>query len=366
MGCGREWKPVLSVSWNTFEDLIEESVPLITDVMEDTKFEDLPYIRSFLTTDALSRRRSYTTYSPHLLALLDARGQKDEPTAWALLSGGIRLIEYEETLAAMEDDELQDALADISHILKKAFVRSGAVLTIAGGNNSERLLSGEIEKAMRNWPEAHIESSFQPLLEESGNTRILIDTQVNYNLEYLKEEETGIEYTESLSAFANLITDRVLMPVFRYQNSVYSVFFQINREEAFILTYRDPNFEKTYEEIFPSLGSLARQVLENITQEELDGYISGVYTDEAMPIGPIGRANLAIAGLLQGRDFFEETRQAMHALKTLTTKDLAVWADLLDRLYDSGLKVTVTSPMNADVLQEMFPVVLTELLKSTS
>ena len=358
-----EWRPVFSVSWETFSDLIDESVSLISEVLEQTRLTDLSYIRSMLTSDALTRRRNYTVSSPHTLTLLEARRETDEPTAWALLSGGIRLIEYEEALAAMDDSDLVEALTHITEVLGRSLSRENAILTVAGGKEACRQLAAKVENTMREWPE-QIEAERIPIPSEGKkNVRILVDSNVNYNLEYMTAEETGLEYTAGLSAFANVISDQVLMPVFRYQNSVYSVFFQISRDEAFILTYRDPNFGKSFTELFPFLGSLAREALADLTEEELAGYVSGVYSGVAMPIGPIARANLAISGLMRGRDFFLETREAMRDLKNLKTEDLIPWTDLLDKLSLSGLKVTVTSPGNANELTDLFPIVNTDFLK---
>ena len=359
-----EWHPVFSVRWQTFTDLIPESVALITEILTDTRMEDLPYIRSMLISDALGKRRYYTVSAPHALALLEAGRQTDEPTAWALLSGGIRLIEYEESLAAMGDEELSASLAIVGQALARAITREGAILTVAGSEESVSLLSASFDGWMRGLPESRANSE-EILLpaNEKENTRILIDTNVNYNLEYLPSEETGIGYTEALSAFTNLVTDKVLMPVLRFQNSAYSVFFEISRDSAFLLTYRDPNLEKTMGEIYPSLGDLVREALGSVTREELDGYISGVYTEKAMPVGPIRRADLAISGLLCGRDYFEESREAMRALKSLTMEDLSAWAILPDRLYESGLKITVTGPGNAGVLPEVFSTVNRDYLK---
>ena len=89
----------------------------------------------------------------------------------------------------------------------------------------------------------------------------------------------------------------------------------------------------------------------------------GVYAELAKPTGPIGRASLAVSGMLQNRDYFTETREAMRALKNLSPEELIPWTFLLDRLYESGLKVTVTGPENKDKIAELFTIVNSDLLK---
>ena len=359
-----EWRPVFSVEWATFDEYIRESAALVSEILSETCVDDLEYIRSILQSDALSRRKSYTVTNPENLAILEARRQTDEPTAWALLSGGVRLIEYEEALAAMDDEALTVTLQQIKEALTRALKRENMILTAIGSEKAISELSSEIAEWTHNWT-SELEDATHIILpeEKKGNALILVDTNVSYNMEYLTAEETDVTYTEALSVFTNFVTDKVLMPVLRYQNSVYSVFFEISRDETLLMTYRDPNFKSTFDEIFPSLGNHVREALQGLTQEELDGYTSGVYAELATQTGPIGRASLAVSGLLQGRDYFAEKREAMRELKTLTPEKLVPWTELLDRLHETGLKVTVTGPDNKDTLQELFTIVNSEMLK---
>ena len=91
-----------------------------------------------------------------------------------------------------------------------------------------------------------------------------------------------------------------------------------------------------------------------MTQADLDGYISSAYTSEAMPDGMIARAGKALAGALNNRDYFEETLENMHSLKALNKEKCMEFADILDRLYNEGLKMTVTGPQILPEAADLF------------
>ncbi|MBQ7486039.1 MAG: hypothetical protein IJT77_00900, partial [Clostridia bacterium] len=152
----------------------------------------------------------------------------------------------------------------------------------------------------------------------------------------------------------NLAEDQVLMPLLRYENSVYSVMFQMDEDRVMLMTYRDPNLVKTYSEIYPVLGDKLREALKFLTQDELNGYIASAYTSEAMPSGVLSRAGLAIQSALEHKDYFAEKLENMKSLKALTVDDVFEYAEIFDLLYNNGLKVTVTSPQKLEEAGDMF------------
>ena len=359
------WRPVFTISWNTFRDLAEESTELIRDILLNTSTEDLEYIRSALAADALNRRMNATSGAPHALAFREALRQTDEKSAYALQFSGANLIRYEERLAAMDDERLSAELQKGKDALAFVLCRDHAVLAAAGDGGSVAALKGLVREMLSDFPPMGAPADFGELLTApKGNAACEIDTGVSYNMEFIGTEELGIGYSAALNAFSNLALDRVLLTKLRYENSVYSVFFNITEDEgSYLLTYRDPNLAKTFGEIFPALGADLKAEMKNVTQDVLDGYISSAYAEEAMPLGPIGRARKALSGALENRDVFGETLKNMRSLKEMKVSDLEGYAQILDVLNERGLKVTVTSPQKLREMEAFFPIVNTDYLK---
>ncbi|MBQ8094646.1 MAG: insulinase family protein [Clostridia bacterium] len=360
----KTWIPVFEIDWNTFTDLAEESVALIDDIVSNTSMEDIAYIRSLISSDALDRRATYKVGMPYSVALQEAARQTNEKSAYLLQFGGFNLIAYEESLVQMDDDALRAELQKAKDALSYVLHQDHVVLTVAGEDASVLLMEKLIKEFLSRYPAMGEAVDYLPdSPAQTGNTAFLMDGNVSYNLEYLTMEQLGMEYNAAMGAFSNLALDQVLMPLFRFENSVYSVFFQMDEDRVMIMTYRDPNLAKTFGELYPAVGESVRSILADLTQEDLDGYISSAYTSEAMPVGMIGRANIAIQSVLNHKNYFDEQLNNMRSLKALTPEKILEYADILDRLYTDGLKMTVTNPQKLEEVPDMFPTVNSDLMK---
>lgn len=349
------WRPVYQIEWNTFKDLAASSIELIRDVVEDTSMQDISYIRSMLSEAAMDRRNTYKNGTPYSLAIQEATRQTDEETAYALLYGGYNLTAYEEKLVEMDDEALAAELAKAKDALRYVLHCDNATLLVAGDQEAIDLMHSLVKDFLSAYgPMGEPVDYREAIAGNTGNTAFMLDTAVSYNLEFLSLDQLGIEYSAALKAFTNLALDQALLPALRFENSVYSVFFQSNEENILLLSYRDPNLKKTFDEIFPTLGTRLKESLAKMTQADLDGYISSAYTSEAMPDGMIARAGKALAGALNNRDYFEETLENMHSLKALNKEKCMEFADILDRLYNEGLKMTVTGPQILPEAADLF------------
>ena len=279
----------------------------------------------------------------------------DPQMAYKLLYGGYNLIEYEERLAGMDDASLRSELQKAKDALSFVLHSDHAILTVSGERDAIRMMQSLVQERLSRFEPMGEPIAYADVLsDETGNTAFTIDTNVSYNLEYMSMDQMDIKYTGALSAFINLAEDQVLMPLLRYENSVYSVMFQMDEDRVMLMTYRDPNLVKTYSEIYPVLGDKLREALEFLTQDELDGYIASAYTTEAMPSGVLSRAGLAIQSALEHKDYFAEKLENMKSLKALTVDDVFEYAEIFDLLYNNGLKVTVTSPQKLEEAGDMF------------
>ena len=256
----------------------------------------------------------------------------------------------------MDDEALQAEIDRARLALAAAFSGKAPTATVVGSGPSIAHtvpLLRQLTAALRENAAAPDEPAVLPEWRE-GDTALLFTSNVSYNLEGLPLKDLGLEYDARLDVFSRLAADKVLIPVLRYQNSVYSVFFQFSPEACFLLTYRDPSLSKTYSGIFPSLGGILKDALKGISQTDLNSYINAVYSDYSGYVGPISAAETAVSDRLTGMNSFEYSRQMMDSLKQMTIDELAAYADILDTLSEKGLKVTATGPQMLEECPELF------------
>ena len=109
---------------------------------------------------------------------------------------------------------------------------------------------------------------------------------------------------------------------------------------------------ESFEEVLPTLGDAVRAL--DISQEELDGYITSAYSSLAMPMGPFTGADMAIEDALHDRNSFERTLARMRELKETTPEDITAYADILDKLAADGIRTSVGSPQLIQGASDLF------------
>ena len=130
------------------------------------------------------------------------------------------------------------------------------------------------------------------------------------------------------------------MPLLRDGNGAYGAYAGTLDGSFYIYTYRDPEVQESFD-TFMSLGRLLRED-DAITQEVLDGYILSSYSEYALSKGELTDGMSALTKLLSGHTQ-EETVGQMRLLKSMKAEDLAYYADVLDRVADTGRIATVAS-----------------------
>ncbi|MFR5796483.1 MAG: hypothetical protein ACLUI3_13690 [Christensenellales bacterium] len=148
-----------------------------------------------------------------------------------------------------------------------------------------------------------------------------------------------------------------MIPVMRFQYSAYDASAGMGKRNLIVSTYRDPNLATTYE-VFGQLGGMIRAL--DLTQDDLDGYITGAFGTLAMPMTAIRGGAAAVNDVLQGTDSFGETKEKMHVMKTFTPEDVQTYAAMFDKLAEQGVKLCIGSAAEIEKNAEMFDTIVTD------
>ncbi|MFQ9807429.1 MAG: hypothetical protein ACLR07_13960 [Christensenellales bacterium] len=98
----------------------------------------------------------------------------------------------------------------------------------------------------------------------------------------------------------------------------------------------------------------------DLTQDDLDGYITGAFGTLAMPMTAISGGAAAVNDVLQGTDSFGETKEKMHVMKTFTPEDVQTYAAMFDKLAEQGVKLCIGSAAEIEKNAEMFDTIVTD------
>lgn len=227
-------------------------------------------------------------------------------------------LDYYSFLEDAEAQVLSDPVkaGELLEEARNAFFHvSNAVFSFAGDENSilknrdarsrflSSMLPGSLPKVIYNLP--------IPAAREA----LIVDSQVQYNGIVCDYGTLGLPETGALGAVTSLVSDMLLYPMLRDRYGAYGVIHSaMERAGIVMISYRDPNLEKTFE-TYNSLPDLLRDLI--IDETKLSGYILSRYATLAMPAGELAGAGLWVASLIEGLDPARAITR-MKELKALT------------------------------------------------
>ena len=326
----REMKNIFTGFWYALPETLEDSFALFEDILLHTDFSDYDYIRSD-AANTYAQNQMYLDSSGLSFGLYAAASAYSDHAKYLYYTNTEALNDYLLKLSQYTDEEMDALVAKFDTFRDIILNQNGAVLTIMGNAESitraaalgYNLIAG-FDDTVREKEDYAAKIADLPL-----HTAIVTGGNVVYNLSMTDLEAAGYDRTDGgISVVQKIVDDKLLYPELRVKNSAYGAYTASTEGYVFVLySYRDPKVAETYE-VYESAGDFLRNL--DMSESELEGYITSVYGDLTSPIGPLSAAILGINDLLNGTDTYEETMKAIRDIKEFTPADIAKYADLLD------------------------------------
>ena len=354
------YHPYLDVSWTSLADQIGEGYGIIEEILLRTDFSDYDLIRKTVGQLSMSSKMMMELL-PDMMIESFADAALTEAGRYDLYTSGFAFIAYLDRVAAMNDGEMKETVERLEQVRSLLLNRNGLIVACAG---SEESISASMDCAMEFAAgldtAEHAQVSYDgelPVVPE--RMAIVLNGGVQYNLLAARTDDLVGELKGGLLALSQLTSDKVLLPILRYRNGAYGASASMDQQVTRVSSYRDPNLATTYE-AFNEVGETLRGL--ELTEEDLDGYISSVYVNFAMPEGPLTGAGTAIDDYIIGRDRGSLYLQWMKEIKQFSVEDVKACADLYDKLAETGVRVTAGSAAEIEKNRDLFDVVYTDLV----
>ncbi len=328
--------PYIRMTWKGRDEDLKAGYDLMYERVFKMKLDDAQKLLEGVSA-VRSALRSSIQASPFNVQLYRALGVTSPMYRYY---GYVNQLEYYEFLTGVET-ALQEDPAQVTARLQavSAFLENsdGAVAGFSGNKESQQAnapLAKEFFAGLKNHEER--EAVVYDLPRPAESEALAIESAVQFNGIAADFETMGLDpddYDAGLEAVTGLVLDKFLYPMLRDQYGAYSVFHStMNDEGMYIVTYRDPNVEETYQ-VFSRLPDLLRG--QAVDQKTLDGYILSAYVNYARSAGELNGAVGALLTTMEGREQ-DEALENMQALKAVTPDKLKKYADIYQALMQKG------------------------------
>lgn len=329
---GENNRPFLSFEWTSLAGDYQESLGLLMEILEHSRFDNREEMleavdAALLSLDGgrkdpydLATEISFTAYSE------SARYQEylKDQGCFAFLTQLRQELEQDPAAMAKLTEKLEQIREKILHRDHMM------VISIASEEHLEEL-SGLSQAILGELPSAPAPKPSYSLPGYPDRVGIIAESSLQYSAGTI-----SLQDAEGLSGaffpYIIALNDQYMVPELRFKGLAYSAEASFGSSLNYLsfMSYSDPNVAKTiqvYEAAAEALASLT------LTQEDLDGYILHAYSLVTAPASQTSMARNAIEMEINGTSVSQLEARKQEILSA-TLEDQAAAADLLARLLD--------------------------------
>ncbi len=326
----------LRAAWIAADEDMQAAYDFVYELLFETQFTDAQRVKELVSAKKNNLKNSITQ-GVYQSQLSRAQSIASESTRLYTYMTDIDYYLFLEQVEALMDQQPEAALMMLQAIQAMLNNSTGAISAFAGTAEGAANHRAAADAFLASLSKQEIVPAAYNIPAPARAEGIIIDSSVQYNLTFATWAELGLaDYTGDLDAVTALVNDTFLLPLLRDQYGVYSVLHGASADGIYLLTYRDPNVQETYD-VYAQLPELLKTYTAD--QETLDGYILSAYAYYATSTGELSGAATAIFNVIDGKAQ-DENLAHMKALKALKAKDLAKYVDAYTALVTTGARST--------------------------
>ena len=337
----REIDSYFLANWYALPETLEDSFALVEEILYHTDFSDYDYIRADAASN-YAQNRMYMNYNSTAFGSMAVSSNFEPVEKLNYYLNTEAQMDYWDKLSKYTDEEMDALVKKFEGFRGIMLNKTNTVLTVMG--NSENIL----RSAALGYK---LISGFDDTVRESVDyaarigdlplhTAVITGGNVVFNFAAADLEAAGYEkYDGGLRVITHIIDDKLLYPELRVKNSAYGGYSGLFGDYTFgCYSYRDPKVAETFA-VYETVGDFLREA--EISEAELEGYITSVYGDLTRPIGPLSAALKGISDLVTGVNSYDKTMKMIRDIKAFRPEDIAKYAPLGDAIVsDSAARVT--------------------------
>ena len=360
----RDINNIFLTVWFALPETLEESFDLVEEILYNTDFSDYDYIRSDAASNYALSQMYMDSNGPSYGALA-ARAVFSPAGKLNYYLNSEAQMDYWDKLSKYTDEEM-DALVEKFEGFRDIILnKNGALLTVMG--NTENIMRSAAlgYNLISKFDDTVLESvDYNARIEDLPlHTAIVTGGNVAFNFAAADLEAAGYEkYDGGLKVVTKIIQNKLFYPEIRVKNSAYGTYATLLTDYVLgYYSYRDPKVAETFD-VYAKTGDFLRNL--NMSESELEGYITSVYGELTMPVGPLSAALRGINDLVVGENTYEKTVKMIKDIKAFRTDDIVKYAPLADTVVsDSGSRVTAGAKSMIEANAELYDYINYNLMR---
>ena len=323
---------------------------MIKEILFTSDFSDEKRLKEILSM-LKSRMQTSMTSAGHSTAVLRAMSYCSETAAISEEINGLsfyRLIERLESHFEEEKAELIRTLTDCMHMI----FREENLLVDYIADKSEYAQLEKETKAFISYLYTMPVETYQEKIElHKKNEGFKTASKVQYVAAAGNYIEKGLKYTGSLKVLKVILGYDYLWNHVRVQGGAYGCMNSFSKAgDAYFVSYRDPNLEKTLETYEGAVDYLKQF---NADERDMTKYIIGAISDMDIPLNPYAKGSRGLAAYLS-HDTFESVQKERDEVLHTTKADIAALSKYVEAILSQNNICVLGSEEKIEAQKQLF------------
>lgn len=303
---------------------MDKAFEFIKDIVLNTKFDDYKRLREILE-ELKSRLSNKIIQSGDSTGLVRVMSYIDKTYYLKEQSSGYAFYKFVEGLVKDFDNLKEEIAENLSNLMKEVFTKDKMILNYAGDKENYEKAKAKFND-LRTYMYPAVENNEQwQFVPSKKNEGIKTPGQVQY-VARGGNYDCGVEnknFNGSMHVLANIMRSEYLWNNIRVLGGAYGCHCIINRNgDIALVSYRDPNLEKTNEVYMKAADYLADFTAD---EREMRKYIIGTISGMDTPLTPADVSGREMSMYLSGVDYETLKKERNDVLNTTdaTIRELA-------------------------------------------
>ncbi|MBU3092286.1 insulinase family protein [Clostridium sp. CF011] len=353
-----KYSPKMSVSVNSINNALPNSLELLDEIMNHSKFDDKERMKDLIKKIRVNYESMFVNEGNRIaikraLSYLSYSGKYTD----------LDYLPYYDFICDLDDNfdvKFEETVKNLNDVKDIVFNKEDLVVSYTGDekNYEDFVVSlnklGERIKDKK-FPKQKYEFDFS-----KKNEAFVIPSQVQYVVKAGCFKKAGYNYNGHMKVLENILNSDYLWQEVRVKGGAYGGAMSFTKDEVLFYSYRDPNLKETLNTFDDALKFLKNF---KASEKDMTNYIIGTIGSMDSLAGPSSK------GLMGDNMYFTGTTQAdiqklRDEVLSTTAGDIRNFADLLDTIKKQKLHCVVGSETKVNQNKDLFDRIIVPIKKA--
>ncbi len=326
---------------------------MIKEILFTSDFSDEKRLKEILSM-LKSRLQTSMTSSGHSTAALRAMSYCSETAAVAEQVGGLSFYRLVESLEAHFDEKKEALIGNLTACMHAIFRKENLLVDYTAEPEEYVLLEKETKELLPLLDQTPMAERIGRLVPLKKNEGFKTASKVQYVAVAGNYMKKGLSYTGSLKVLKVILGYDYLWNQVRVKGGAYGCMNSFSRVgDAYFVSYRDPNLEKTLETYRGAVNYLKQF---DVDERDMTKYIIGTISDMDIPLSPSAKGMRGLSAYLSN-DTVELLQQERDEVLGTTSARIAELSEYVEEILSQNQICVLGSEEKIEAQKALFDTV---------